>query len=782
MAAFIVISTDNKLHDLVDDIEKCRPRNPHVETYISTGKIIRTESGEYTYRYTIAGEVEKNEEKVSLADLLSNQLARFRKVCCISKAAPVNVFLLGNPLNEGELKQELHWLSEFESIYEEGQGKDTGFRLFRILFTYDVAKPTDVCTQMRTSLLKEILDTHRSSVDDVNQGVKKMFNQFIFYIDNQNSDAAALCLSKEDHNLMLPRYLVDVMMLISNPNDSYGVINSITNASCSTRCFSVGYAECMYYYPDVESYLVNADQKALLYECLFGEDEVFDEEGKKVMDVDKFPFGLLKRKKRLEEIYSDVPFSEDIRNYPLSVDKAIDDKLILLKDYLEAKRQEDLEEFEHSDEIVEKEKELALFEDQRDALINDKALTEEEFRKKSNEISEKIKQIKRSLEEKRMAFRQQCCFCIDRKLMYQNLCVVNNDYNNEGVQKDSAGYKKTLDYVCSKDFLDYVNKHEVDSVDEQNEHKGDTSESASSITSDNRKGCLGWLFFWVKDKENFSEIPVENEKANQENSPTRINASDLIVEIKEMLDLKRCYAKFADDVARVNASYSEKKRDCDEFKLTAHSNSCCPLIDLEKLQKLQRETYKDRFEECQKEWNETEEKTLESLKSIMKEKSLTYADRYSFIDWSQPFPFVKTLSVMDGLPKICNKLQALAAPFVNYNLTTAEKENKVVLALYTDMPTIAEDFKKMKGLLNNGTAISVYRSSHIESKICMMQFLPMDDEVLENLVDLQDSNLSTLVLDEEKSHLSPSVDSEQSALSKADETADSLDTIDWGNH
>ena len=100
-----------------------------------------------------------------------------------------------------------------------------------------------------------------------------------------------------------------------------------------------------------------------------------------------------------------------------------------------------------------------------------------------------------------------------------------------------------------------------------------------------------------------------------------------------------------------------------------------------------------------------------------------------FIDWSQPFPFVKTLSVMDDLPKICNKLQALAAPFVNYNLTTAEKENKVVLALYTDMPTIDEDFKKMKGLLNNGTAISVYRSSHIESKICMMQFLPMDDEV-----------------------------------------------------
>lgn len=88
--------------------------------------------------------------------------------------------------------------------------------------------------------------------------------------------------------------------------------------------------------------------------------------------------------------------------------------------------------------------------------------------------------------------------------------------------------------------FDYVNKYEVDSVDEQNEHKGDTFESAGSITSHNRKGCLGWLFFWVKDKENFSEIPVENEKANQENRPSRINASKVIVEIKEMLDLKRC--------------------------------------------------------------------------------------------------------------------------------------------------------------------------------------------------------------------------------------------------
>lgn len=784
MAAFIVISTDNKLHGLVDGIEKCRPQNPRVETYVSTGKIIRLESGGYSYRYTVAGETEMGEEKSSLTSLLSNQFASFRRVCGIQKTEPLNVFLLENPLSVRELEQEHFWLSSFEKIYDEGHGKDTGFRLFRILFTYDVTKPMNVWAQMSASLLKEILDSHRTSIDDVNHGVKKMFDQFIFYIDNQNSDAAALCLSKEDHSLMLPRYLTDIMMLISNPQDTYGVINAITNTA--TRCFSVGYAESMYYYPDVERFFICADQKNLLHECLEGEDEVADKSGKYVMDVSKYPFGLQKRKKRLKDIYADVPFSEDIKNYPQSADKIIDDELVLLKGYVKSKRQEDIDEFEHSDEIVDKTKKLDLYEKRLDALVADKTLTEEDFRKRSDDGSENITQIKRILKEKREAFLQKCHDYIDRKFIYQKLCVSDDSSKDDLEKKYSDDYKKLLDYICSEEFLEYVIKVDnlAPSVDEQGEYEGDIPVPLDDVRSSNRKGCLGWLFFWKKKDEAIRNVSVKDEDKIQENSPKQINASDLIVKIKEMLDLKRSYLQFVNDVASVNDAYSEKKKECDGFKLTVHSNSYYPLIDLEKLKKLQTETYNERFDKCCKEWNEGEGKNYESLKSIMKEESLAYAQKYTFIDWTHPFSFVKTLSVTDNLPKVCNKLQVLSAPFVNYNLTSATRENKVVLNLYSDIPTIPEDFKKMKASLNNGMEIGVYHSTHIESKICMMQFLPMDDEVLENLVDMQDSSVSNV--DENGMLHAETGDDKEPALPviPLDKQQKSKDdnSIDWGDH
>lgn len=584
--------------------------------------------------------------------------------------------------------------------------------------------------------------------------------------------------------MKLPRYLIDIMMLISNQNDSYGVMNAITNVSCSTRCFSVGYAESMYYYPDVERYFVSADQKELLYECLYGEDEVVDKDGKNVMDVSKYPFGLLKRKKRLEDVYADIPFSEDITNYPLSVDKAIDDKLILLKEHIESKRQEEIDEFESSDEIVGKKKELELLEKQWEVLIDDKALAEEEFRKRSEALSEKKRQIKRMIKEKRMSFLQKCLYYLDRKFIYQNLCVVNEG-SEDDAEKYSDDYKRLLDYVCSKEFSEYVNKDNVESVEEQSEYEYNVSEPSDDESRQSRKGCLGWLFFWKKDEVSVNETPVEDKGESQKNSAGYIDASEVIAEIKEMLYLKHCHAKFADDVAKVKAAYLEKKKECDEFKLTVHSNCYYPLIDLGKLKELQRETYKERFGACRKEWDEDEEKNIDMLKSKMTEKSLAYANRYTFIDWTQPFSFVKPLSVADGLPKVCNKLQMKSAPFVNYNLTSAVKEDKVVRNLYTDMPTILDDFKDMKGVLDNGTEIGVYRSAHIESKICMMQFLPMDDDVLENLVDLQEPSASNVGNGNDMSQ-GATDDSDGVASSEAatNEKENSVknDTEFWGDH
>lgn len=398
-----------------------------------------------------------------MSDLLSNQFASFRKVCSISKNDLVNVFLLENPLSKDDLKQDEQWLSEFKDVYKEGQGKDTGFRLFRVLFTYDVDNATDVCSQMDATQLKGIIETHHNVIKNINDG-ERMFDQFLFYIDNQNSDAAALCLTQKEHNLILPRYLADIMMLISNTQDSYGVINAITNTSvCSTRCFSVGYAESMYYYPDVERYIISADQKNLLHECLYTEDNEVNNVDKKVMDVSKYPFGLLKRKKRLGEFYRDVPFSENIENYPQSADKIIDDNIIILKNLIEAKRKEEFNDFEHS-EVVEKiRKEIESYKQQMDALISDNTIDDEEHKKKQEVAESKLKQAKILLKDMYNKFQPKCPEYLNRMSIYRSLFLINEEQKESIGKTKSENYKRLLDYVCSEDFLKFVEREETNS-------------------------------------------------------------------------------------------------------------------------------------------------------------------------------------------------------------------------------------------------------------------------------------------------------------------------------
>ena len=99
MASFIVISTNNRLHYLVDSIRKCCPLNPDITTNISTGKIIKSEQG-FAYEYTIRGEDIKSGQSQELDFWLTNQIAQFRLVNSISNDNLVNIFLLENPITD----------------------------------------------------------------------------------------------------------------------------------------------------------------------------------------------------------------------------------------------------------------------------------------------------------------------------------------------------------------------------------------------------------------------------------------------------------------------------------------------------------------------------------------------------------------------------------------------------------------------------------------------------------------------------------------------------------
>lgn len=696
MAEFIVISTNSRLHYLVDDMQKCRPLNPSVSCGISTGKISQTESGHYTYGYSIHGEKARDNQKAEdLSSLIANQLAEFRLRYSCSAERMVNIFLLENPLNEHEYEDLLEWQYELETLYNHGRGSDTSFCVFHVLFTYDLNAPSDVNSKISNSILQEILNKHRECTG----GNVASFSQYVFYIDNQKRDAAALCLDKRDHDLKMPRFLLDFMMLASNVDDSYGVLNSIKSPSTSSRCFAVGYAESMYYYPDVERYFCLADMRDLHSYLLSTEDETNSLTESQAMDVERYPLGLQQRLQRLQPKYEEVPFTEDIENYPSSVDKTIDDCLVELHDSINEKREEErkLYEAEMSGETDEEE---------RERLIK--------------------------------AFEPRCPEYVDRCMVYQESQY--SDSEGEDINKQVGRYHQLLDFVSSKDFAKYIKSKEANKVSEAD---GDEQEVVEPIDQEQpqsqRKGCLGFLFFWKKQPENPAE-PDETESNTSAASPVQRTLTETVQELCKQLKLKRQYAAFKADVKRIESSLEKEDKDCEEFELTTHANHYYPLIDIEALKEHHRQTAHARHEGVLKKWQSSSPRNLSQLLTLTEKAAKDYAQKnLAFIKWDAPSPIVARVD-NDTLPAICNELQKKSAPFVNYNVESEEKEDKIVCALYSDRDDFHSEIEGVKKHVVNGNAIASYHSTHIASKICMMQFLPMDDDILENLVDLHNTD------------------------------------------
>ena len=707
MAAFIVISADNRLHYLVDGIIKCCPPNPNVQTNISTGKISRKEDG-YTYEYCIPVNSVCDKSAKSLSYLLSNQLAAFRLAYDIPENRLVNIFFLENPLSENDYAQSQSWIDEFKKVYN----SDKSFCLFRVIFSYNHDTPTDIKKQINVDVLKSIIGDYRGVKDDESE----TFPQYVFYVDNQKSDSAALCLNKEEHNLKIPRYLIDFMMLVSNDNDSYNVINAISGTTRNIRFFAVGFGESMYYYPDVENYFVHADSRDLNLRYLTVDDETGDDVLKGSMDIEKKPFGLRKRMDKLSKLYENVPFDEDVLSYPKSADKEINDCLTLLKTYVEAKRQEEI------NNVETRKKEIEILKDK----INNLQIGGEES---SEDFEKLLTEYKAELETKENELQKITVDCpefIDRQKIYEDLCVVNPEDKESFYTSCEARYNHLLSFVLTKEFLDYVRLTPVMS--------DKTNQPSNSSHLKENPGCLASLMFW-KHTTN-EEGPTINDIKKVE----PLTPSKAITTIKEQRDLKMKFSEFKSEVSLIEDRYEEERKYCDDFKLTEHTNHYCPLIILNELKKTHNTSSDKRLSETISSWHEQQHPTKASLDQKVKEKSHSFTShKYSYIDWDKPFDFILRLSADEDLPLICNELQKKSAPFVNYNLTSELKDNKIVRYIYSDRPDFNNEFNLMKGKIYNGNEISVFTSTHIASKICFMQFLPMDDDVLNNLVDLQES-------------------------------------------
>lgn len=756
MASFIVISISERLHYIVDGIIRCRPLNKAIPFNVCTGKIQRVDKG-YSYEYTIPGQPANKDTKVRLCDCLANQVAQFRRTCNIQPNQTIGIFVLDNPADTDEYKRSQQWLDEFDALYNKGI---TAFSLYHVLLTYDVQAPGFVACRTERSILKKAVERYESPSANLRKYTAKLF-----FLDNIDKSEAAVWSSKEDHDLMLPRFLNDFMMLASSPTDNYNVVNSIQ--STDTDCFSVGYAECMYYYPDVENYFVHACIRDLLSKCLNEDDEATECNDEEAMDVEKRPFGLNNREQRMKKLYAGVPYTKDITRFPETADAKIDNAIVCLKQLLIEKRAKEEAEYDRKCQECDK-----RVEEKENALSNASQGDEEsaeEFGVRRERIRTELENARKKRES--MTFTPKCPCYIDRSAILENYRLSNKE---QASSCDIAQYERLLDYVCTPDFKSFAIVEKDTPIG-----SGEIADEEIPIEEElsNRPGCLSFLLFWKKkEQENWGAPSIPNTTESNESERESKGAEDAIKKIIYNLYLKKQYKGFKKKIDDIRQEWEKEKVITDNFKLTRHSKCCSSLIKLAQLRKEQENKSDGLLKTCIDKWRGEDKPTLFTLKEEVEKatKDLTQKN-YPYVNWQEPFSFVETDTNI--LASIYDDLQRHSLPYAHYTLYNVQGDDPVISCIYSDRPNFDKEITSMteSGKLQNGNQLGHQKSTHIASKIVAMQFLPMDKNVINRLSALADPDPGECTL---------SSDADASAPSETTCTTDGDSPenggVDWG--
>ncbi len=696
MAAFVVISTDNRLSGLVDGIEKCLPLNPHVPTHLSTGKIEK-KGEDYFYKYHIHSDGEDENESGDFVDLVLNQLSAFRLMYEVNDT--LYVFMLENPRSEEEMQTLECWLQGLEKLFSNDVAKqEKNIYICRVLFTYDVEKPKDVTRQLPPNILKNYLERRE----------KLAFkdSSSILCISNRNNKGAAISLGKKEHDFKLPRLLADFMMLFSCNDNAYEVFNAINSA---TKCYTLGYAESMYYFPDVREYYKHADMRSLYERILKDPDEAAQlDNDEEAMNIECHPIGLNMRKRWLESKYADVPFDQDIKLHKDSADFIIDDCLLKLKALYCKKREE---------EIAEVNARIEELDAEYNSMSQEVLESEDEFKarkkEKFKEKESKVKELRNELNRLHKEFPD----FISREEIYNHCGGFGDKGEKEDyLRKAKEQYDKLVAYNKGNDFFDYVKECDENYKNQQ---------EVVPNNPPNNPGC--WLKFWKRKPQ---EIPEPQETPASVPPPASSPILDNVKKIRKQLNLKEKYERFLGNRDKIEQAMKDEEKWCNEFKLTDHSHHYYHLINLPILKDYQNKKFDERFQQILAQWNgDKEKRNLTQLKELLSQNTEDYTQELKYIDWERPFPFVPNLSNND-LTNICDKLHKKSSPFVHYDKITATAENHITSALYSDIPNIVQQFNNFKNNVTNGNNILPYHSTHIASKLCFFQFLQLDKETL----------------------------------------------------
>ncbi len=681
MAAFIVISTSEKLNWIVDDIERCRPQNPSVISHIGTGKFEKKENGLY-YVHNDHTEQVQHEEEYDLQNLITNQLAHFRHDAEIKDN--LLIFVLDNPTDEESLA---YSSGIYKTIDAAIQSKsENNCNVIRVLFSYDVSHPCDVCEQVPM----KILQWH---INDIKENAYSE----ILYIDNQNRYGAALATDSGEHNRMLPRMLCDFMLLMSAQGSQYNIRNA---AHCDDKVFSIGYAECMYYYPDVRAYYDIAYQydirKLLILDGVNNSTS---------LDYRTAPLGISKRIERLYPQYRDVSYDADINQYPNSNDKQIDAIICQHKEHIIAIKQAAMEA----------------------AIAKDEAATAKKREKAAQEGREDIENIIVKTEQERV--NREYPDYIDRQQIYT--LWLQTSRPKEKFDDNTLCTNAKIQYLHLIDFVQSLTyKSSLTPTNTPTNSTNSSTGNTSATKQDKEKHSWCSLFArW------FGKKKIAKEKSNSNNTAAATNKNAALLQIKrisELLEEKEQYRELRRFEKKTKEECKGYKKQMEHFRLTTHCTSVDYLIDLQRLRAYESETADKRMHEVETNWLNRDEK-VHTLSGLYEENKNMYEMEmtgYTFIDWEKPFCFIKDIDV----ERVCKKLHDKAIPLVNACIVRTHQEQNTTYLYYTDHSLWAKITKDKDIELPYGATMEC--STHIASKLALFHILKWDENIIAGLTDI----------------------------------------------
>lgn len=687
MSAFIVISTTESLNWLVDGIVKSRPQNPHTEgkTFIATGKLQQTGDSLF-YHYTFGNQEEKTQgDGKELYVLLANQIANFRLKSGVGDGL-LQFFLLENPVTDADVNNAKLFHNSLKKVLVERY--ENNCQVTRVIFSYDISS-MDITEQVQVDCLHRFL-FERDISDNIH----------ILYLDNQDRNGAAIASMKEERDLMLPRMLCDFLMLYSNSNNAYNIRNAAH--SNETGVFSLGYAECMYFFPDIQRFY-KVSYKKDIREFFLSCPEENSKVDSQILDYERFPLGLYARKELFKARYTIVPYDKDIKDYIYknSIDKEIDDIIVSLRPRIESFKQEKIEE----------------------AQILDKEETERtkmEAEESGNDPNT-ILPIKRNVENANKRYPNY----IDRNEIF-HLWILNqkeDEQFEENVTCNAAklAYEHLREFIQSSEFKNYILKKELETSLEE-EQKNVLSE---------KKGCN--LFAALFHKSDRSQVGSSCTKDS-----LVVDADSIIkaiLSISKLLKERKSYEKLCGFIKETEEELESLKNEIKHFSLTSHSKSYSSLIDLDSLKKYQKENSQLHIDSIVAKWRKIQNGTLYNLLDCAEKEFEEETKNYRYIDWEYPFKFVR--SDID-IETVAKELYKRAIPFINTYTTPEIKENQTTYTYYHDRKEWNAHFNELKDMnLPSGTTAEL--STHIESKFCMFQILQMDETILRGLTDLHNN-------------------------------------------